>query len=53
LRTSRAYLAPYYSHTGRPSINPELRIRMLIIGYCFGFKGPFSALRRNISDRRV
>ena len=28
-------LEPYYSHTGRPSIDPELMIRMLIIGYVF------------------
>jgi transposase len=34
----RAYLAPFYSHTGRPSIDPELMIRMLIIGYCFGIR---------------
>jgi transposase len=27
-------LAPYYSSTGRPSIDPELMIKMLIIGYC-------------------
>jgi len=33
-----AHLAPYYSHTGRPSIDPELMIRMLIIGYCFGIR---------------
>ena len=32
------YLAPYYSHTGRPSIDPELLIRMLITGYCFGIR---------------
>ena len=30
----RAHLAPFHSHTGRPSIDPELMIRMLIIGYC-------------------
>src|SRR5262249_62324690 len=29
----RVELAPYYSSTGRPSIDPELMIRMLIIGY--------------------
>jgi len=29
----REYLKPFYSHTGRPSIDPELMIRMLIIGY--------------------
>jgi transposase len=34
----RSYLAPFYSHTGRPSIDPELMIRMLIIGYCFGIR---------------
>src|SRR5210317_972594 len=32
------HLAPYYSHTGRPSIDPELMIRMLIIGYCYGIR---------------
>ena len=31
----RGELEPYYSHTGRPSIDPELMIRMLIIGYVF------------------
>lgn len=34
----RALLAPFYSHTGRPSIDPELMIRMLIVGYCFGIR---------------
>jgi len=34
----RKHLAPSYSHTGRPSIDPELMIRMLIIGYCFGIR---------------
>jgi transposase len=34
----RAYLAPFYSHTGRPSIDPELMIRMLIVGYCFAIR---------------
>lgn len=34
----RAYLAPFYSHTGRPSIDPELMMRMLIVGYCFGIR---------------
>jgi transposase len=34
----RRHLAPFYSHTGRPSIDPELMIRMLIIGYCFGIR---------------
>ena len=34
----RSQLAPHYSHTGRPSIDPELMIRMLIVGYCFGIR---------------
>jgi transposase len=34
----REQLAPLYSHTGRPSIDPELMIRMLIIGYCYGIR---------------
>jgi transposase len=34
----RQYLADYYSLTGRPSIAPELMIRMLVIGYCFGIR---------------
>ena len=34
----RAHLAEFYSHTGRPSIDPELLIRMLIVGYCFGIR---------------
>ena len=32
----RRELAPFYSSLGRPSVAPELMIRMLIIGYCFG-----------------
>jgi len=31
-------LAPYYSSMGRPSIDPELMIRMLIVGYCYGIR---------------
>jgi len=34
----RRHLAPFYSHTGRPSIDPELMIRMLIVGYGFGIR---------------
>src|SRR3954467_38382 len=34
----RAHLATFYSPTGRPSIAPELLIRMLIVGYCFGIR---------------
>ena len=31
-------MAAFYSHTGRPSIDPELLLRMLIIGYCYGVR---------------
>lgn len=31
-------MAPFYSHTGRPSIDPELMMRMLIVGYCYGIR---------------
>jgi transposase len=31
-------LGRYYSHTGRPSIDPELLIRMLIVGYVFAIR---------------
>ncbi len=34
----REQLRPYYSDMGRPSIDPELMIRMLIIGYCLGIR---------------
>src|SRR5258708_26713926 len=39
----RRELAPFYSEGGRPSIDPELLIRMLIVGYCLGIR----------SERRV
>ena len=34
----RQKLAPFYSEIGRPSIDPELMIRMLIVGYCYGIR---------------
>jgi transposase len=34
----RESLSPYYSHTGRPSIDPEVMLRMLIVGYCYGIR---------------
>src|SRR5688572_5030108 len=39
----RAELALFHSSTGRPSIGPELMIRMLLVGYCYGIR----------SDRRL
>jgi transposase len=34
----REKLALFYSDIGRPSIDPELMIRMLIVGYCYGVR---------------
>lgn len=34
----RPLLAPFYSSHGRPSIDPELMIRMLLLGYCIGIR---------------
>ena len=34
----RRDLAAFYSSIGRPSVDPELMIRMLLIGYCFGIR---------------
>ena len=34
----RAELRPYYSAIGRPSVDPELMVRMLLVGYCFGIR---------------
>jgi transposase len=31
-------LKPFYSEIGRPSIDPELMIRMLLVGYCYGIR---------------
>jgi transposase len=31
-------LRPFYSDIGRPSIDPELMIRMLLVGYCYGIR---------------
>jgi transposase len=34
----RQSLKPFYSQMGRPSIDPELMMRMLIVGYCMGIR---------------
>ena len=50
----RDHLAPYYSHTGRPSVDPELMIRMLIVGYCYGIRSerrPCEEVHLNLAYR--
>jgi transposase len=32
------HLKSFYSDIGRPSIDPELMIRMLLVGYCYGIR---------------
>jgi len=34
----RSYLADFYSPIGRPSVDPELMVRMLVVGYCYGIR---------------
>jgi transposase len=38
LDSVRLELKPFYSSIGRPSIDPELMMRMLIVGYCMGIR---------------
>ncbi len=32
------HLRPFYSGIGRASVDPELMIRMLLVGYCYGIR---------------
>jgi len=50
LSALRSHLRPFYSEIGRPSIDPELMIRMLLIGYCFGIR---SAMRGGPPEPRL
>ena len=34
----RSELAPHYRHLGCPSVDPELLIRMLLVGYCYAVR---------------
>jgi len=50
----RQALKPFYSSTGRPSIDPELMIRMLIAGYCMGIRSErrlCEEVHLNLADR--
>src|SRR5277367_1854221 len=49
----RSHLAPFYSSTGRPSIDPELLVRMLLVGYCYGHSLGTSAVRRASPESRL
>jgi transposase len=43
-------LADHYSHIGRPSIDPELLVRMRIVGYCYGIRSE-RRLCEEVADR--
>ena len=47
LANLREKLAPFYSEIGRPSVDPELMIRMLIVGYCYGVRFERRCARRS------
>ena len=42
----RSELSDLYSHTGRPSVDPELMLRMLLVGYLYGIRSE----RRLVED---
>ena len=48
-----AKLAPYYSHLGRPSIDPVLMIRMLIVGYVFAITTALAELHAQRARNRA
>jgi transposase len=44
----RDKLGPFYSEMGRPSVDPKLMIRMLIVAYCYGIRTSFRSGRRGV-----
>ena len=54
LESVRSELRPVYSNIGRPSIDPELMMRMLIIGYSMGIRSErrlCEEVHLNLADR--
>ena len=50
----RGELGPFYSHTGRPSIDPKPMLRMLIVGYVFAIRSERqlrAEVQVNLADR--
>jgi transposase len=45
LGSLRRTVAPFYSHTGRPSVDPELMIRTRLVGYCYGLPSRAALVR--------
>jgi hypothetical protein len=51
LEDLRQSLRPFYSQMGRPSIDPELMMRMLIVGYCMGIRLAWLVNQKRRSSR--
>ncbi len=47
----RSELAPHHSSMGRPSLDPELMIRMLVVGYVFAIHSYLGGLLRACCER--
>ena len=46
----RQELSSLYSPIGRPSIGPELMVRMLLVGYCFGIRSERRCVQHNVRN---
>ena len=53
LASMRTELRPFYSAIGRPSIDPELMMRMLIVGYCMGIRSERRPVRGGAPQTRL
>jgi transposase len=49
----RGELASHYSSMGRPSIDPELMIRMLVVGYVFAIRSERLICRESAGEPRL
>jgi hypothetical protein len=49
----RHQLEPFYSRTGRPSVDPELMVRILLVGYCYGNPIRAATVRRDAPQSGV
>ena len=53
LESVRSELRPFYSTIGRPSVDPELMMRMLIVGYCMGIRSELRVFNPQCSAHRL
>ncbi len=50
---ARTVLAEHYSPLGRPSIDPELMLRMLLVGYAYGIRSERQSCYRKNHQWRI